>query len=423
VRDAPPALILPNRPREILPLSVGLPALDQFPWSDWARISARLHRERSTDLLGYGDPLGEPELRAAIAEYLGAARGITCSADQVLVVAGSQQGIELTARALAKPGDLAWVEEPGYPLGRAALITAALEPVPVPVDAEGVDVGVGVRLAPRARLAIVSPSHQYPLGALMSLRRRLALLDWADGADGWIIEDDYDGEYRYAGRPLAPLYTLDRADRVLYLGTFSKILAPGLRLGYLVAPPDLIERLSALKAASDRHAPRVPQQVLARFIAEGRLAAHLRRMRTLYAARRLALLDALAQQASAMLDASDTPQAGLHLVARLTKPVDDAAISRRALAMGVYAAPLSGFYADKPRERGFVLGFAGTPEAAMQRAVGRLVSAHGSISGAGGHEPAPLARAPRALQKSRAKNSARSKAARPRRRRDDGWDP
>jgi GntR family transcriptional regulator/MocR family aminotransferase len=370
-----PVPAVSRRPLEILPLAVGIPALDEFPWADWARITTRLHRARPTDLLGYGEPQGESVLRVAIATYLGTARGIACTPDQVVIVSGAQQGIELAARVLARPGERAWVEEPGYLLGRAALATAGLAPVAVPVDAEGLDVGAGTREAPDARLALVSPSHQYPLGALMSLRRRLALLDWADAADAWIIEDDYDGEYRYSGRPLAPLYTLDRAGRVFYLGTFSKVLAPGLRLGYLVMPPDLVERLTALKAASDRHAPRLPQHVLARFIAEGRLAAHLRRMRTLYARRRLALLEALGRAAAHVLDPGDTPEAGLHLVARLRRSADDAAISDRALADGVYAAPLSRFYAGPPRERGFVLGFAGTPEAGMAPAVARLVAA------------------------------------------------
>ena len=375
----PPLPAIPSRPSEVLPLSVGIPALEQFPWADWGRLSARLHRARAPELLGYGDARGEPALRRAIADYLGPARGIACSADQILVVAGAQQGIELIARALTRPGDTAWIEEPGYPLGRVALSATGLALAPVPVDAEGLDAAAGRRVAPGARLALVTPSHQYPLGALMSLRRRLALLEWADAADGWIIEDDYDGEYRYAGRPLAPLYTLDRADRVLYLGTFSKVLAPGLRLGYLVAPRDLVERLSALKTAADRHAPRLPQAVLARFIAEGRLAAHLRRTRTLYARRRLALLDALGRAAAGALVARESPPAGLHLVALLAGTGDDDAISRRALADRVHAAPLSRFYAGAPQARGFVLGFAGTPETEMAPAVRRLAEAIAAV--------------------------------------------
>jgi GntR family transcriptional regulator/MocR family aminotransferase len=369
------ALSLPPRPLENLPLSAGLPALDRFPWSDWARITARLLRDRPHALLGYGDPRGERELRAAIAQYLAAGRGIACDPDQILVVAGSQQGIDLTARALAEPGDRVWVDEPGYPAGRAALRAAGFELVPVPVDGEGVDVASGIRLAPHARLALVAPSHQYPLGAIMSLRRRLALLDWAESADAWILEDDYDGDYRYSGRPLAPLYSLDRGSRVLYLGTFSKVLAPGLRLGYLVVPPDAIERFAALKAAADRHAPGLLQLALARFIGEGRLAAHLRRMRTLYASRRAALLEAIAAEAGGLLEARGSPEAGLHLVARLRIRADDVAASRLALASRVHAAALSSYYAGSKRERGFVLGFAGTPEERMRGAVRTLVGA------------------------------------------------
>jgi GntR family transcriptional regulator/MocR family aminotransferase len=369
------SLAMPPRPVESLALCTGIPALDHFPWSDWARITARLHRERPLDALGHGDPQGERELREAIAQYLGASRGIACAADQILVVSGSQQGIDLTARALARAGDAIWIEEPGYPVGRAALQAAALERVPVPVDAEGIDVAAGARLAPAARLALVTPSHHYPLGFTMSLRRRLALLDWAESADAWILEDDYDGEYRYAGRPLAPLYTLDRGHRVLYLGTFSKVLAPGLRLGYLVVPPGAVDAFAALKAASDRHAPSLTQRVLARFIEEGRLAAHLRRMRVLYARRRVALLDALEREAKGLLRASKAPEAGLHLAARLAVPADDVAASRRALEKRVYAAPLSTYYAGAEREHGFVLGFANTREDRMAPAVRRLVEA------------------------------------------------
>ncbi|HMK67926.1 MAG TPA: PLP-dependent aminotransferase family protein, partial [Stellaceae bacterium] len=369
------ALALPPRPFDHLPLAAGLPALDRFPWSDWARITARLLRERPQALIGYCDPRGERPLRQAIAQYLAANRGIACDPDQILVVAGSQQGIDLTARALAEPGDSVWVEEPGYPAGRAALRSAGFELAPVPVDEEGIDVGAGVRQAPRARLALVAPSHQYPLGAVMSLRRRLALLDWAESADAWILEDDYDGDYRYGGRPLAPLYTLDRGNRVLFLGTFSKVLAPGLRLGYLVVPPAAVERFAELKAASDRHAPGLLQIALARFIEEGRLAAHLRRMRTLYASRRATLLEALAAEADGLLEAHATPEAGLHLVAHLRRRIDDVAASARALKARVHAAPLSSYYSGTKPERGFVLGFAGTPEEQMRGAVRRLVAA------------------------------------------------
>jgi len=372
-RAQPPAM--PPRPLQVLPLSVGIPALDQFPWSDLARITAKIHRERPVEALGYCDPRGEPALRQAIADYLGAARGIACTPEQILVVAGSQQGIDLAARVLASPGEAVWAEEPGYPAGRAALKAAGLEVVPVPVDDDGIDVAAGMRLAPRARLALISPSHQYPLGMPLSLGRRLALLDWAVGAGAWIVEDDYDGEYRYSGRPLAPLHTLDHGNRVLYLGTFSKVLAPALRIGYLVVPLAVVDRFVALKAASDRHAPALTQRVLARFMTEGRLAAHLRRMRVLYARRRAALLQALEAEAGGLLAPAGATEAGLHLVTRLLVPGDDVAIGRRAQDLRVHASPLSTYYAGPRRRRGFVLGFAGTPEAEIRPAVRRLAAA------------------------------------------------
>jgi GntR family transcriptional regulator/MocR family aminotransferase len=370
-----PAPRLRERPLGTLALSPGHPALDAFPWREWSRITARVHRERPAEALGYGDPRGERALRKAIADYLGAARGIACEPEQVVVVSGSQQGVDLAARALAEPGDRVWCEEPGYPAGRAAFQAAALKTIAVPVDGEGIDVAAGARRAPDARIAFVSPAQHYPLGGSMSLGRRLALLDWAERADAWILEDDYAGDYRYAGRPLAPLHTLDRGHRVLFLGTFSKVLAPGLRLGYLIVPRAVVERFTAFKSAADRQPPGLTQRVLARFIAEGRLAAHLRRMRVLYAERREALLAALKREAAGLLDPGDAPEAGLHLAARLLVAADDEAASRHALARGIHAPPLSAYYAGATRERGFVLGFAATAAREMPRAARGLVAA------------------------------------------------
>jgi GntR family transcriptional regulator/MocR family aminotransferase len=285
----PPSRPVPALPpMDALPLGTGVPALEEFPWRDWARISARVFRERPAAALAYGDPQGLPELRLAIAEYLGAARGIVCDPDQIVVVSGSQQGIDLTARVVAAPGDAAWFEEPGYGAARAALTAARLRVVLVAADGDGIDVASGIALAPEARLAVVTPSYHYPLGATLSLPRRRALLAWAHATGAWILEDDYYGDYRFAGRPQTPLHALDRHERVLYLGTFSKMLAPGLRLGYLVAPRPLVARLTALKTATDRYTPGLMQLVLARFIAEGRLAAHVRRMRAVYRERRAA---------------------------------------------------------------------------------------------------------------------------------------
>jgi GntR family transcriptional regulator/MocR family aminotransferase len=362
-------------PSDSLPLATGVPALEEFPWRDWARISARVFRERPAAALAYGDPQGLPELRVAIADYLGAARGIVCDPDQIVVVSGSQQGIDLTARVVAAPGDAAWFEEPGYGAARTALTAARLRVVLVPADRDGIDVAHGIAHAPDARLAMVTPSYHYPLGGTLSLPRRRALLAWAHATGAWILEDDYYGEYRFAGRPQLPLYALDRHARVLYLGTFSKMLAPGLRIGFLVAPRELVTRLTELKTATDRYTPGLMQLVLARFIAEGRLAAHVRRMRTLYRERRAALLDALATHAADVLDVGEPPDAGLHVAVRLKVDVDDVAVSPEVRKAAISAAPLSAYYARPPGVRGFVLGFADTASIEMNHAVAGLVAA------------------------------------------------
>ncbi len=352
-----------------LPLAAGMPSLEHFPWKDWARLTAQIHRERPLDALGYGDPRGEPALRQAIAEYLAVARGVVCKAEQIIIVGSSKQATDMVARVLASPGDKVWFEDPGHAVGRAVLEAAGLVPEPIPVDGKGLDVAEGVRRAPDARLALITASHHYPLGYTLSLERRLALLDWAETAGARILEDDHDGEYRYARRPLPPLYTLDRTGRVIYVGSFSNILAPGLRLGYLVAPPDLVEAFLVMRASL---APILNQLVLARFIASGRLASHLRRMRALYAQRRSILIDALKADAADVLNVLIAPDAGMRLVATLRRDVDDEAVSLRCLERVINVHPLSPCYAEERRLSGFVLGFAATPEEQIAPAVRTL---------------------------------------------------
>jgi GntR family transcriptional regulator/MocR family aminotransferase len=391
---------IPDRPHAPLALSLGMPAVEQFPWAEWSRITQKVYRERRQDMLCYGDPCGAPELRTAISRYLGTARGIGCDPSQVVIVSGSQQGIDLAARALVGRGEQIWMEEPGYQMARAAFQAALVETVPVPVDREGIDVAAGASLARRARLALVSPSYQYPLGVTLSLPRRLALLEWAESTNAWILEDDYAGEFRYSGAPLPPLYTLDRSGRVLYVGTFSKSLAPGLRIGFLVVPTDLVERFKALKLISDRQTPVLDQHVFARFISEGHLAAHLRRMRQIYARRRTALLEALQGEAAGVLHVGDTPEVGLHIVARSFVPIDDLAVSRALLRRQIYAAPLSSFYAGMSGATGFALGFAGTPESQIAPAVRHLVEEIETISRQAKrkqHAPKPAAASRRKL--------------------------
>ncbi len=354
--------------------SPGLPELDLFPFDDWARLLARRWRKPPRSFLVGGDPSGFRPLREALAQYLGAARAVTCDPDQILIVSGAQQAIDLAARALLDPGDSVWMEEPGYGGTRGALLAAGARLVPVPIDGEGIDVARGRRLAPGARMACVSPSHQYPLGVTMTLRRRLELLDWARAADAFVLEDDYDSEYRYAGRPLAAMQGLDEAGRILYVGSFSKVMFPGLRIGYMVVPTALVDAFRAIRALVDSHPSSVAQAALGDFIAEGYLAAHIRRMRALYAERQAILLDALQAVPAEQLRIAPH-DAGMHLVGLLSDDCDDAALSRRAAALGITAPPLSAYYRASPVRRGLLLGYAGVPEADMRNGAKLLAHA------------------------------------------------
>ena len=266
-----------------------VPSLEDFPVQTWNRLVARRARRAGHELLSKADPAGYRPLREAVAAHLGAARGVRCEWRQVVVLTSTQQAMDLAARLALDPGDQAWIEDPGYLGARAALRAAGAQTVPVPVDAEGLDVSAGEALAPRARLAYVTPSHQYPLGATLSLARRLQLLNWAGRAGAWILEDDYDSEFRFAGRPLAAVQGLDTEGRVLYAGTFNKVMFPSLRLAYLVVPPALVDAFVAARALSDGCPPALTQAALADFIEQGHFAAHVRRMRAIYQERRDAL--------------------------------------------------------------------------------------------------------------------------------------
>jgi GntR family transcriptional regulator/MocR family aminotransferase len=370
-----------GEPRAFQP---GVPALDAFPFDLWRQLLTKHWRRPSRDVLSYNHPAGYPPLRAAIAAYLGAARAVQCVPEQVIIINGAQQGLDLAARLLLDPGDAAWIEEPGYPGARGAFLAAGASLVPVPVDKEGLDIVAGEATQPDARLVYVSPSHQYPLGVTMSLSRRLALLAWAQRAGAWIIEDDYDSEYRYAGRPLASLQGLDTAHRVIYLGTFSKVLFPALRLGYLVVPPDLVDAFTALRALVDRHSPILEQAVLADFMAEGHFARHIRRMRVLYAERQGYLLDAARHKLAGLLEI-EMAEAGMHLPAWLPEAVDDVAAYQQAAIYGVDAPPLSAYCIEpehasapgrRPRRQGaLLLGYANCNQQAIDQGVERLARA------------------------------------------------
>ncbi|HXA26848.1 MAG TPA: PLP-dependent aminotransferase family protein [Acetobacteraceae bacterium] len=354
-------------------LAGGIPAPDLFPTQAWARCAARVLKNLSSDLTGYPPSQGFAGLRAQIGAHLAATRGLLADPANIVVTAGTQQALRIAAELLLDPGDEAWVEDPGYIAGRGALLAAGAELVPVPSDTEGLDVAAGIRLAPTARLALVAPSHATPLGGALPIGRRLALLDWAGRANAWVLEDDCDSEFRWTGHPLPPLATLDRAGRVIYCGTFSKTLAPALRLGFAVVPAPLVAAFVRVQTLMDRGIDTLNQAILAEFMRQGLLAPHIRRMRTEYARRRDALLTALARHAPS---ASPIPApGGLHMVSRLSDGVDEAAAVRACRSRGLAVSPLGAYYAGKPRMSGLVMGFAGTPEALAADSARRLEAA------------------------------------------------
>lgn len=338
-----------------LGLQMGLPALDAFPRTTWNRLAARQLRHAGIEGLVYPHARGNIELRSAIARYLGVSRGITCRAEQVFVCAGYRACLDLISRTLMAKGDECWFEEPGYFLARQFLQQAGAMLVPVPVDAQGLQVACGIARAPAARFAVVTPTHQSPLGVSLSLARRLELLAWANRQGSWIIEDDYDSEYRYIGKPLPALKSLDEQGRVLYTGTFSKVLFPGLRLAYLVVPP---EQVGAFACQADRlhnHCPSLLQATVTAFMHEGHFARHLKKMRSLYARRRGYLIEALQARFGEAL-VIDRQAGGMHLVARLHGG-DDRAIAQRARERGLAIEPLSAWYLEAPASSGLVMSF------------------------------------------------------------------
>lgn len=358
-----------------LALAPGVPAPELFPAQAWAAAAARALRALPPGLTGYPDPRGLPELRAEIAAYLAATRGIVAPAERIIVTAGTQQALRTAAELLLDPGDAAWVEDPGYIAGRGALRAAGARLHAVPSDAAGLDVAAGVAEAPDARLVLVAPSHATPLGGALPIGRRLALLDWAARSGAWLLEDDCDSEFRWEGKPVPALASLDQAGRVIYCGTFSKTLAPALRLGFAVLPAPLIPAFVRARTLVDRGPPVMLQATLAAFMQAGHLAPHVRRMRTEYARRRGALLDALARHCPVLRPV--VAPGGLHMAATLPTGTDDVAVARRARANGLAVLPLSAYFVGPARLAGLVLGFAGTPTAMASDAARRLRSAIG----------------------------------------------
>lgn len=332
-----------------------IPALDLFPRQVWGRLLSRAVARTGHDGWAYGSSGGLPELKRAIAAHVAGTRGVGCEPEQVIVTSSAQQALDLIVRVLLAPGDPVWVEDPCYQPAVLLLRAAGARVAPIPVDHDGLDVAKATAIEPAARLVYITPSHQYPSGGLMSVPRRTELLAWAVRQRGWIVEDDYDGDLRYTGRPLASVQALDSHGRVIYIGTFNKMMFSSLRLAFLIAPPALVDSFLAGKHMLDGHAPGHSQSALAEFIEKGHLATHLRRLLPEYDRRRLALLAALESLSDHLEPGSSG--AGLHLGVYLRRPGDDRAIAARCAREGVDLHPLSKFYLGPPKQ-GFVMGFA-----------------------------------------------------------------
>ena len=404
-----PVSALPEPPRPVrYDFRYGLPPMDAASVDLWRRLGRRRLRHPTPASLGYGLAEGHPPLRAALADYLRRARGVVCDPEQILVVNGSQQALDLVARVLLDPGDRVAVEEPHYLGARRVFVAGGARLVPVAVDADGLD---PARLPERGtRLAYVTPSHQFPTGAVLSLPRRLALLAWARRTGAWVIEDDYDSEFRYAARPIEALQGLDQGGRVLYVGTLSKVLFPALRLGYLVLPPPLVAPFVRAKALTDRHTPTFEQEVLTDMIAEGHFERHLRRMRGRNAARRLALLEALATHLGDRVEVSGA-NAGVHLVAWLrgVPPSALAELVERAAREDVGVYPVTPHYLTPPPRGGLLLGYAAMSEREIAegiRALARVVDAPAPLSPA-----SPPSKASRSARPGRGPRPGRTASA------------
>ena len=351
-------------PTVVRPFSGGLPALDAFPVELWQRLCNRRLRTLGVDSLGYTNPQGDERLRTAIAQYVATARGVKCTAEQVIILTSSQQGLDLCVRLLTDPGDSVWLEDPGYLGARNAFLAAGAKVTPIPVDADGLQVSTGAKRAPKARLAYVTPSHQYPTGATLSLRRRIELLNWADAARAWIIEDDYDSEFHYSDRPIAAMQGLDPHQRVIYVGTFSKVMFPGLRIAYMVLPSSLVDSFVAARSVLDGHSSAFFQSVLADFMDSGHFAAHIRRMRLLYRARRDFLLD-LAKESLSKWITFGVSDGGLQIPAYAKHAIVDGTFSKKAAEHGLDLPPLSKLYLSPPVRHGWLVGFAGLTPASI----------------------------------------------------------
>ncbi len=356
------------------PFRMAEPALADFPAKLWGRLVARRVRSFGSWVATPNDQRGYRPLREALAHYLNISRGVRCAADQIVIVTGVQQALDLLARFLLKRDDPVWIEDPAYFGASIALSNAGARLVPVPVDEEGLSVEAGLKLCPNAKGVYLTPGHQFPLGMTLSLRRRVAVLRWASRTGAFIIEDDYDSEYRFEGRPVPVLQSLDKRGNVIFVGTFTKLLFPSLRLGYLVLPEPLVETFLKFRNQTDFWSLSMDQAVLCDFLAEGHLGRHLRRMRDLYASRLAALIEAGHQYLDGLLDIS-TIRAGLYTCSLLRNGMTSREAETAAAAQGVETKALDRFTLKRPDPKGLLLGFASFDAKAIREGVIRLAAA------------------------------------------------
>ena len=345
-------------PDDVIPFNTGCCSVDAITVESWRRVGARQMKTLEKANLHYADPIGELSLRIEVAQYLRAARAVRCEPEQIVIVSGAQQALDLSMRALVDPGDSVWMEDPGYLGARAAMQAVGANLIPVPVDESGLVVSAGIVAEANARAAYITPSHQYPTGAVMSMRRRLEILAWAREHDAWIIEDDYDSEFRYVGRPLAALQGIDDDARVIYIGTLSKMLFPGARVGFAVVPKELVDVFTGAKFVTDRQPPILPQAMVAEFMRSGFLTGHIRRMRLQYREARDVVVKAITQDMGDLVDV-EVPECGIQLIVRFKHDISDVEVANKARAKGIVVKPVSSLWLNKPARQGLLLGYSG----------------------------------------------------------------
>lgn len=351
---------------KLKPFTPALPAIEEYFIKTWESIMIKTWRKMSRSQFGYASAIGYTPLREVIASYLRTARGVKCRSDQVIITNGAQQALNLTAQLLLNHDDTVWIEDPCYNGAKAAFSSISSNIIPLPIDASGISIEKGLQEAPQARLVYISPSNQFPLGVTMGLQRRLEIIKWAVDNHSWIIEDDYDSEFRYSGSPVMALQGIDHSDRVIYIGTFSKVLYPSLRLGYMVVPENLIKPFHTLRAHADRGSAIFEQIVLHEFIKQGYFARHIRRMKKIYSERRKAMIAAMEKHLKGVIEPS-SGEAGLHIVTILPRGVDDQRISRLLKEAGYDVPPLSAYYIARPETGGLLFGFTALDASEMDR--------------------------------------------------------